>query len=67
MNKETKGSREARVNRTSDGQPLGLALFISARELRSLGIDPEDVDRIAYSVEDGKLQFSKPDRQVLVE
>ena len=66
MIRETEGSRRARVNRASDGHPLGLALFITARELRDLGIDPEDVDRVAYSVEDGEIRLSKPDREVLV-
>ena len=67
MTRGTDGSREVRVNRASDGQPLGLALFITARELRSLGVDPENDDRVAYAVEDGEIRLSKPDRQVLVE
>jgi hypothetical protein len=60
-------SRKARVNRAGDGQPLGLALFITARELRSLGIDPGNVDRVAYTVENGEIRLSKPDQTVLAE
>ena len=60
-------SRRARVNRASDGQPLGLALFITARELRSLGIDPEDANQVAYAVEGGEIRLSKLDRTVPVE
>ena len=67
MSRDTQERREARVNRAGDGQPLGLALFVTAAELRNLGIDPEDVDRVAYSVEEGEIRLSKPDRQVLVE
>ena len=60
-------SRKARVSRAADGQALGLSLFITARELRSLGIDLEDTDRVAYAVEDGEIRLSKPDRTVLAE
>jgi hypothetical protein len=60
-------SRKARVNRAGDGEPLGLALFITTCELRSLGIDLEDTDRVAYAVEDGEIRLSKPDRTVLAE
>ena len=59
--------RKAKVNRGGDGQPLGIPLFITASELRSLGIDPEDTDRVAYTVEDGELLLSKPNRTVLAE
>lgn len=59
--------REARVNRAGDGQVLGVPLFLSARELRDLGVDLEDTDRVVYTVEDGDLQFSQPNRKVLVE
>jgi len=67
MSGDTQEHREARVNRASDGQPLGLALFITAHELRSLGINPENTDRVAYTVEDSKIRLSKPDRVVLTE
>jgi hypothetical protein len=60
-------SRKARVSRAADGRALGLSLFITARELRSLGIDLEDTDRVAYAVEDGEIRLSKPDRTVLAE
>ena len=67
MSEDTEESRQARVNHAGDGKPLGVALFITARELRSLGIDPEDADRVVYSVEEGELRFSELDRQVLAE
>ena len=67
MSRDAQEHREARVNRAGDGRPLGLALFITAAELRNLDIDLEDVDRVAYSVEEGGIRLSKPDRVVLAE
>ena len=42
--------RVTKVNRDRDGEPIGIAAFITASELERLGIDPEDVDRVGISV-----------------
>lgn len=67
MSKDTREHREARVNRAGNGQPLGLPLFITAPELRSLGVDPENADYVAYTVENGEIRLLELDREVLVE
>jgi len=47
---------EARVNRDGNGDPLGAAMFLSGEELQDLGIDPNETDRVAYAVRDGRLR-----------
>ena len=48
--------RQAMVNRTGDGQPLGAAVWLNADELAALGVDVDAADAVAYRVEDGDLQ-----------
>ena len=49
--------RQATVNRTGDGQPLGAAVWLNADELTALGVDVDAADAVAYRVEDGDLQI----------
>lgn len=49
--------REARVSRDPEGDPIGAALFFTADELRSLGVEPETTDAVNVSVEDGEVRL----------
>lgn len=44
--------RTARVNRDADGDPIGICMFITAAELRSVGVNPDRVDRVAFGLDD---------------
>jgi len=50
--------REARVNRDPSGDPLGVMVFLTARELRDLGADL-DTNRLPYTVVDGRFQVGR--------
>lgn len=67
MNSDEPGRRRARVNRDGDGQPVGCAVFLSARQLRDLGVEPETVDNIEYTVEGGEIHLMPPDCEVIPE
>lgn len=56
--------REACVNRDATGDPLGCAVFLTATNLRELDVDPETLDRVAYCVTNGEIQFTPPSREV---
>ena len=49
--------REARVSRDGDGDPIGAAVFLTADELRALGIDPTTADAVTVSVENGEVRL----------
>jgi hypothetical protein len=51
---ETSEAREATLNRDSDGDPLGVALFLSGGQLDALDVDTA-AERVRYWVEDGTL------------
>lgn len=60
------GSRTARVNCDSKGDPVGCAIFLTGGQLCELGLDPETIERIEYVVTDGDLQLQEqysPDEQ----
>ena len=59
-------TRQARVNRDPDGEPLGISLAISADELRELGIDPDEADAVEYEIADGGLQLREAGKEVAV-
>lgn len=48
--------REAKLNFDSNGEPLGVAIALSADELQELGVDLEN-DSVAYWIEDGELRL----------
>lgn len=48
--------REARVNRDGDGEAVGVAIFLTADELRDLGVSPEETDRVSYGVDNGRVR-----------
>lgn len=48
-------SRETRISRDPEGDPLGLAIFINTEELRALGIDPEATTHVRYAVDEDGL------------
>ena len=50
-------SREARVARDGDGDPIGAAVFLTADELADLGVDPVRADAVNVSVEDGEVRL----------
>jgi hypothetical protein len=49
--------REVRVSRGPEGDPIGAAVFLTADELRSLGVEPARTDAVNVSVEDGEVRF----------
>jgi hypothetical protein len=51
----TDDARTARLARETDGDPLGAAVFLTDDDLRKLGVDLVDADRVAYVVADGDL------------
>ena len=57
---QSEGSRRARVNRNNEGQPIGCAVFLTARELQDLGFELETTDVIVYGIEDGNIRLTEP-------
>lgn len=53
---ECESTRTVRVNCDSNGHPLGVAIFLSARELAALGFDPTTTDCIAYRIVNGAVE-----------
>jgi len=50
-------TREARLNRDGNGDPIGAAVWLNADELADLGVDVDTADAVAYRVEDGDLHI----------
>jgi len=48
-------TREARLNRDGNGDPVGAAVWLNADELAALGVDVDAADAVAYRVDDGDL------------
>lgn len=62
----TNNVRRARVSCDGEGDPVGCAIFLTARQLWELSLDPETTDMIEYVVVDGDLQLQEqysPDEQ----
>lgn len=55
----TNNVRRARVSCDGEGDPVGCAIFLTARQLWELSIDPETTEMIEYVVVDGGLQLQK--------
>lgn len=53
----TSKRRVAAMNENEEGNPLGVAIFLTPEQLAQLGIDPEATDVIEYHVADGEIQF----------
>jgi len=51
--------RQATVNRDANGDPLGIAIMLSAAELRLLGVELDGVRALDYWVENGQLRFAE--------
>jgi len=51
--------RQATVNRGANGHPLGIAIVLSAAELRLLGVDLDGVHALNYWIENGQLRFAE--------
>ena len=51
--------RQATINRDSNGDPLGIAIMMSAAELRQLGVNLDGVFALDYWVENGQLRFAE--------
>lgn len=48
----------ARVARDGDGDPLGVATFLSADDLRDMGVDVDDADAVDFYIDaDGNPHF----------
>jgi len=52
------GMSDERAARVS---PAGAAVFLTSADLEELGVDPETVESIAYSVRDGDLRLKPGD------
>lgn len=50
----TTSNREAQVSRDSDGNVLGVALFIGAEALPD-GVAEQEKDIVAYTVQEGRV------------
>lgn len=50
-------AREACVSRGPEGDPIGAAVFLTADDLREIGIDPTTADAVTVSVEDGEVRL----------
>ncbi|WP_299237212.1 hypothetical protein [Natronomonas sp.] len=51
------GTREARVSHDGDGDPIGAAVFLTPEDLAALGVDTEAVNRVQYTVINGRLHL----------
>jgi hypothetical protein len=51
-------SRTCRINRSGEGEPLGVSIFLSPEELRKIGVDLQG-ESITYAVESGEIVFSE--------
>lgn len=49
--------RKARISQDGNGEPIGVAVFITADELTDLGIDPEAAEIVNVSIEDGRIRL----------
>lgn len=59
---EERNLRVAKMNRDPSGEPLGVAVFLTADDLRDLGANL-DTDRLAYTVVDGQLHVGDSKRR----
>ena len=50
--------RTVRIARTTAGNPIGAALFVTPRELSALGIDPATTDTITLRVANGQIKLT---------
>lgn len=55
------GGRTAHVSWDAADDPIGAALFFTAEELTTLGVDPEITDTVNVSVENGEVSLSAGD------
>jgi len=51
--------RQATVNRDANGDLLGIAIMLSAAQLRLLGVDLDGVHALDYWIENGQLRFAE--------
>lgn len=49
--------RTARVNRDSNGTPVGVALMLGVDDLATLGVDLETAREVEYQVSHGELKI----------
>jgi hypothetical protein len=56
-------TREARISRDGNGDPIGAAVFLTADDIAALGVDPHTADAVTVSVADGEVRLNDtPDR-----
>ena len=53
----TEVERTAKLNRRSDGTPVGIALFLTASELASMGVDPEESEEVGIIIADDSIKL----------
>ena len=51
--------RSARVNRRSDGEPIGASIFLTAEQLEQLGLRTVHIETLKYRVCDGELYLAE--------
>ena len=50
--------RCANLSHTSDGQPIGAAIWLNVDELAAIGINPDRTDAVEVQVTDGNLELT---------
>lgn len=53
----TSKRRVAAMNENGEGDPLGVAIFLTPEQLTQVGIEPEATDVIEYYVEHGEIRL----------
>lgn len=53
--KGSKNPHPATVARTPDGDAKGVGIFLTADDLRQLGLDPEETEEVVPKIEDGVI------------
>jgi len=43
--------RQAQISTADDGEPIGVTIFLASEQLRALGVDPVETDKVTYSVD----------------
>lgn len=54
-------TRTATISRSATGKPLPIVLIVNPDELRTIGIDPVEVDAVEYAFANDALLLRHPD------
>ena len=51
------------TRRTAKVTPGGCGIFVTADELRSLGINPDDVNSLAYAIGEDRIELKTAEKE----